>query len=97
MQVAYTALESHPMLSTRIHLLPPSSWHMTIFDGFREKECEPGMWPEGKEKEELTVNTHHLSRKLIEFGRGLEAEGLGPPYRMRVQGFPQPWLALDLG
>ncbi|CZT53172.1 uncharacterized protein RSE6_14633 [Rhynchosporium secalis] len=81
----YERLRSHPTLSSRIHLLPPESWHMTIFDGVRETECEPGMWPEGKEKQPLSETTAIFAERLKELD--LEKEGLGPPYRMRVRSF----------
>ncbi len=53
LHAVHAALSSHPILSKRIHLLPTSSWHMTVLDGVREEECEPGMWPPGKEKQLL--------------------------------------------
>ncbi|KAH8819017.1 RNA ligase/cyclic nucleotide phosphodiesterase [Xylogone sp. PMI_703] len=85
--VVHSALKSHPILSKRIHLLPIPSWHMTVFDGVREKECEPGMWPPGKEKQPLDMCTEDFSKKLRRLGLELEKEGLAPPYRMRVRGF----------
>jgi hypothetical protein len=59
---------------------------MTIFDGVREEECEPGMWPEGKEKQSLAESTPEFARRLRQLGLELEHEGLAPPYRMRVRG-----------
>ena len=87
LQAVYDTIRSHPTLSSRIHLLPPESWHMTIFDGVREAECEPGMWPEGMEKPELEACTRDFSVRLTRFGLNLKDEGLAPPYRMRVRGF----------
>lgn len=83
----YTALSSHPTLSKIIYLLPPQSWHMTVFDGAREGECEPGMWPPGLEKRPLPEATADFSRRLRELGLNLEAEGLAPPYKMKIPGF----------
>ncbi|KAF5973126.1 RNA ligase/cyclic nucleotide phosphodiesterase [Fusarium bulbicola] len=39
----YNTITSHPTLSKSFHLLPPDSWYMTVFDGVREEECEPGL------------------------------------------------------
>lgn len=85
--VLHDALKSHPTLSSKIHLLPPASWHMTVFDGIREQECEPGMWPADKLKQPLDQCTQELSKSLQQFGLTLAAEGLAPPYRMRLRGF----------
>lgn len=60
---------------------------MTVMDGVRERECEPGMWPEGLGKKPLDKYTEEFSRSLRQFGLELEKEGLAPPYRMRVIGF----------
>jgi hypothetical protein len=85
LQALYVALSSHPILSTRIHLLPPSSWHMTVLDALREKECEPGMWPPGKEKQPLQKMVKELGADLQSLD--LASEGLAPPYRVKVRGF----------
>lgn len=69
---------------------------MTVFDGAREKECEPGMWPPGMEKQPLEECTKEYAQKLRQFGLGLEKEGLAPPYRMRVQGFGPAVLGIGL-
>lgn len=60
---------------------------MTVLDGVRETECEPGMWPEGLEKKPLAESTREYSKSLRALGLELEAEGLAPPYRMQVRGF----------
>jgi hypothetical protein len=60
---------------------------MTIVDGVRGKECEPGMWPPGKEKQPLAECTEEFSQKLRKLGMELQSEGLAPPYRMRIRGF----------
>ena len=87
LRALYATLRSHPIISKRIHLLPQSSWHMTILDGVREKECEPGMWPPGKEKEPLEECTKDFSQKLRRLGLELEDQGLASPYHVRVMGF----------
>ncbi|KAM0284029.1 hypothetical protein ACHAQH_002224 [Verticillium albo-atrum] len=86
----YSTIGSHPSLSKAIRLLPPASWHMTVFDGVREIECEPGMWPPGLAKKPLSESTADFSRRLREFGFQLESEGLAPPYKMKVRGVEIP-------
>lgn len=83
----HDALKSHPTLSKMIHLLPPPTWHMTVFDGVREQECEPGMWPADKLKQPLDECTQGFSKSLRQFGLQLADEGLAPPYRIRLRGF----------
>ncbi|KAF5535193.1 RNA ligase cyclic nucleotide phosphodiesterase [Fusarium mexicanum] len=83
----YNTIASHPTLSKSFRLLPPDSWHMTVFDGVREEECEPGMWPEGLEKLPLDECTMNFSKTVKSLGLVLEEEGLAPPYRMRAIGF----------
>lgn len=83
----YDAFETHPTLARKVQLLPQASWHMTIFDGIRERECEPGMWPIGMEKLPLPEATSKFSEKLRAFGQRLKTEGLAPPYHVRVTGF----------
>ncbi|KAJ6139799.1 RNA ligase/cyclic nucleotide phosphodiesterase [Penicillium samsonianum] len=83
----YTALSSHPTLGSVIRLVPPESWHMTVLDGVRESECQPGMWPDGMEKKRLVEYTEDFTKSLRELGRELSKESLAPPFRMRVRGF----------
>jgi hypothetical protein len=87
LRAVHAAISSHPYFSKRIHLLPPASWHMTVLDGVREKECEPGMWPPGKEKQPLAECTNEFTQRLRQLGPELAEEGLAPPYLMRVRGF----------
>ncbi|KAH7363391.1 RNA ligase/cyclic nucleotide phosphodiesterase [Plectosphaerella cucumerina] len=92
LQNAYDTISAHPKFAKVIRLLPPSSWHMTVFDGVREQECEPGMWPPGLAKKPLAEATAAFAERLRVFGPQLEAEGLAPPYRMKSTGieFPAP-------
>jgi len=46
----YEKLKNHP-LSHLYVLLPPSSWHMTVFEGVCDKIRKPGRWPD-----DLSVN-----------------------------------------
>ncbi|RSL59572.1 hypothetical protein CEP54_007256 [Fusarium duplospermum] len=87
----YNSLSSHPTFSKVLRLLTPFVLaHDGLFDGVREKECEPGMWPPGLAKQPLHESTADPSRRLRQFGLNLEAEGLAPPYRMAVRGFDLP-------
>ena len=87
LRAVHVALSCHPVLSKRLHLLPPESWHMTVLDCARENECEPGYWPSGKEKQQLAEYTKEFSQKLRQLGLELGKEGLAPPYHMRVRTF----------
>ncbi|KAJ4327736.1 hypothetical protein N0V84_001845 [Fusarium piperis] len=90
LHAVFKTFESHPTLAKYVRLLPPDSWHMTVFDGVREDECEPGMWPPGLLKQPLEEATADFSQRLRKFGRQLEAEGLAPPYKMKVRCFEIP-------
>ena len=96
LRALHAILSSHPTLSKRIHLLPQASWHMTTLDGVREQECEPGMWPEGKEKQPLDECTAEFARSLRQVGSDLSKEGLAPPYRMRVRSFDECLIGIGL-
>lgn len=96
LRALYADLSSHPILSKRICLLPPASWHMTVLDGVRETECEPGMWPPGKEKQPLAECTKEFAQKLRQLGLELGKEGLAPPYRMRIRGFDSAVVGIGL-
>ncbi|CAK7274540.1 hypothetical protein SEPCBS119000_006225 [Sporothrix epigloea] len=89
-------LGTHPTYAKSIRFMPPSSFHMTVFDGVRETECEPGMWPEGLEKNPLDETTSVFSVKLRKLGRQLADEGLAPPYRMRFAKFSLPEIGIGL-
>ncbi|KAH6611563.1 hypothetical protein Trco_001583 [Trichoderma cornu-damae] len=64
-------------------LLPPTSWHMTVFEGISDKLRRPGMWPAGLPPgaplEDCTAFVHS---RLEEFDLGDDA-----PFRMRIEGF----------
>lgn len=63
-------------------LLPPSSWHMTVFEGACGKVRKPGYWPSDLPFDApLADCTDHFARKLSSFD--LQCD---PPYRMRVEG-----------
>lgn len=96
MNALHASLSSHPVLSNLVHLLPKPSWHMTVVDGVRDTECEPGMWPPGMEKLPLDECTREFSKKLRTVGLELEKEGLAPPYKMRVRGFDPAVIGIGL-
>ncbi|KAL5089871.1 hypothetical protein Trisim1_004987 [Trichoderma cf. simile WF8] len=96
MNALHASLSSHPVLSKLVHLLPKPSWHMTVVDGVRDTECEPGMWPPGMEKLPLDECTREFSKKLRAVGLELESEGLAPPYKMRVRGFDPAVIGIGL-
>ncbi|CAK7267926.1 hypothetical protein SEPCBS57363_002840 [Sporothrix epigloea] len=93
---AQKTLGAHPTFAKSIRFMPSSSFHMTVFDGARETECEPGMWPEGREKHPLDDTTALFSAKLCKLGRELASEGLAPPYRMRFASFSAPEIGIGL-
>ncbi|KAK1827181.1 DUF1868-domain-containing protein [Podospora conica] len=72
-------------LAPLIALLPPESWHMTLFVGVCDTVRDvPGHWPQDIPTDApLEQCTQHLARKLSEFELGEDA----PPYRLTVDGF----------
>ncbi|KAK3362273.1 RNA ligase/cyclic nucleotide phosphodiesterase [Lasiosphaeria hispida] len=66
-------------------LLPPPSWHMTVFEGVCDQVRMPGLWPS-----DLPLNapleqvTAHFAEKLAAF-EFVDGEQL--PYRLTVTGF----------
>ncbi|KAK1749322.1 DUF1868-domain-containing protein [Echria macrotheca] len=66
-------------------LLPPESWHMTVFECTCEDVRMRGYWPEDVPMDApLEDCTAHLAAKLGEFDLGADAR---PPYRFTVRGF----------
>ncbi|MEJ2125711.1 MAG: DUF1868 domain-containing protein [Alphaproteobacteria bacterium] len=64
-------------------LLPPSSWHMTLFDGVTGETRAPDHWPEGTPLDAPLEDVHRL------FEKRLTAQVFGPEltFAMRVTGF----------
>lgn len=87
LQNIYNALRTHPTLSSLMYLVPPSSWHVTILGGVRDKIRSDGTWPLGKENLTLEECTQDFARKLRDFGLRLPDLGLGPPYHVRMSGY----------
>lgn len=76
----------HPHLYT---LLPPPSWHMTVFEGVCDKVRRPGYWPSDLPLDApLADCTDHFARKLFSFD--LQCD---PPYHLRISGMDP----LDVG
>lgn len=76
--------ESH--LSSLLAILPPSSWHMTVFEGVCDQVRKPGFWPSDISiAEPLEGCTQHLTEKLAKFGLRCK-----PPYRFTIVGFNSP-------
>lgn len=80
----YDKLEASP-LAHLFALLPPSSWHMTVFEGVTDKVREPEFWPSDLSMDiPLEECTAHFAKKLKEFDL---QEGGAPPYRLTIKGF----------
>jgi hypothetical protein len=63
-------------------LLPPPSWHMTVFEGVCDQVRKPSHWPSGLPTDTpLEDCTDHFTKKLSSFD--LQCD---PPYRMCVWG-----------
>lgn len=70
-------------LSHLYTLLPPSSWHMTVFDGVCDQVREPSRWPN-----DLSIDAS-LQECTSLFGKKLSSFDLqcDPPYRLSITGF----------
>ncbi|KXT00994.1 hypothetical protein AC578_4447 [Pseudocercospora eumusae] len=86
-KAVYDALVKHPILSKKVHVMPPDSWHMTILDCVGEDNREPGWWPPGKEQQPLDECTRDFARRLRTLEGALEGTQLSPPYRVKGTGF----------
>jgi len=64
-----------------ITLLPPESWHMTVFEGVCDKVRAPGYWP--AHIETLKYCTSLFATRLRKFDLGQSK----PPYRLKITGF----------
>ncbi|KLU82480.1 hypothetical protein MAPG_01552 [Magnaporthiopsis poae ATCC 64411] len=84
--VLHKKLEDSPFAGL-ITLLPPASWHMTVFEGVCDQVRKPGFWPSDLAPDAALAECDvHFERKL----RPLElSDGGGvspPPYRVQVVG-----------
>lgn len=68
---------------TLITLLPPSSWHMTVFEGVCDQVRKPGFWPSDLPMDAPLEDCNaDYSRKLQKFNLGFDA-----PFRLRIDGY----------
>jgi hypothetical protein len=82
MQVLYGKLKEHP-LSHLYTMLPPSSWHMTVFEGALDKNREPTYWPADLDLNASIADcTAFLEKKLGAFDLQYET-----PFHLSVIGF----------
>jgi len=64
-------------------MLPPASWHMTIFEGVCDQIRKSGFWPDDMSSDaSLTSCSALFNKKLVKFDLGIE-----PPFRMAVEGW----------
>ncbi|KXT17709.1 hypothetical protein AC579_9034 [Pseudocercospora musae] len=87
LKAVYDALAEHPILSKKVHVMPPDSWHMTMLDCVGEDNREPGWWPPGKEQQPLDQCTRDFAARLRHLHGALEVDKLRPPYRVKGTGF----------
>jgi hypothetical protein len=82
MQVLYKKLKEHP-LSHLYTMLPPSSWHMTVFEGALDKRRKAAYWPADLDLNASIADcTALLEKKLESFDLQYET-----PFRLSVIGF----------
>lgn len=64
-------------------LLPPASWHMTMFEGVCDQVRKPGFWPEDMSLDAPLASCNALfKQKLACFDLGIE-----PPFYMAIEGW----------
>ncbi len=89
----YAKLEASP-LSKLFALLPPSSWHMTVFEGVCDSVRGDGYWPHDIPRDaSLEECTAVFTEKLRKFNLGDESS---PPYRLKVVGFSSFWVGIGV-
>ncbi|KAK5658861.1 hypothetical protein OQA88_1675 [Cercophora sp. LCS_1] len=72
-------------LSHLFTLLPPESWHMTVFEGVCDRVRHPGHWPLTVPRDApLEECTTLFATRLKEFELGEDGK---PPYRLTAVGF----------
>jgi hypothetical protein len=79
-------------LSHLYALLPPSSWHMTIFEGVTEMKRKPNYWPNNLAMDaSLEECTAHFEEALSNFDLQTRL-----PYRLKVVGMANYGLGLHI-
>ncbi|OCK92894.1 DUF1868-domain-containing protein [Cenococcum geophilum 1.58] len=79
-------------LSSVIALLPPSSWHMTVFEGVCDEVRQPGFWPS-----DLAIDAPLEDCDAL-FAKKLSSFDLkcNPPYQMSITGFDPPGIVIGV-
>ncbi|KAJ7920806.1 RNA ligase/cyclic nucleotide phosphodiesterase [Mycena leptocephala] len=79
-------------LSHLYTLLPPSSWHMTVFEGVCDQVRHPSLWPDDLSTDALLEDCTSLwEKKLSSFD--LQCD---PPYHLSPTGFYPPYAIIGL-
>lgn len=81
----YSYIAKHPV-SSKLALLPPSSWHMTIIEGVTDSYRNAGNWPQDMKSWPVEKYTEHIIPNLKSLSVTLHDAGLAAPYRMKVVG-----------
>lgn len=87
LQQLYAYISQQADIATKVALLPPSSWHMTIIEGVCKAHREETQWPPSKNMLSVEEYTTDVADKLIRLNQSLVEEGLAAPYYMRVTSF----------
>lgn len=78
----YEVLSNHEN-STLYTLLPPSSWHMTVFEGVCDQVRREGFWPDDIPADApLEFCTEHFRQQLSRFE--LQTR---PPFQLKIAGY----------
>lgn len=81
----YDALKSQDFASLYV-MLPPASWHMTVFEGVSDQIRKLGSWPGDLPLDApLDSCTALVRKKLADFDLGIS--GSEPPFRMSIDGW----------
>lgn len=78
----YDSLKKQPFGSLYT-LLPPTSWHMTVFEGVSFKMRGPGLWPADISQDIPVEDCTKIVRGKLEM---FDLED-NSPFRMRIEGF----------
>lgn len=82
LKTLYAELETS-RLAALYTLLPPSSWHMTVFEGICDQVRKPEYWPTGLPLDaSLTECNTFFEKRLNDFDRDFKA-----PIRMSISSF----------
>lgn len=83
----YASISQQADINTKVVMLPPSSWHMTIIEGVTDAHREETQWPPGESTLPVQEHTTAVAAKLCKLNQSLVEEGLAAPYRMRAVSF----------